>query len=111
MSKYSHLKKDFEEMKKWVRELPETAHYLDGPEVAVGQMILARQLEMGYSQRQLADLAGVSLEDVTVIQAGLTHPNFGQIVQSDSLAKIFKVLKIIGVRPIVDEEAASSIMH
>ncbi|MCC3380892.1 hypothetical protein ACFQ5D_23030 [Paenibacillus farraposensis] len=111
MSKYSNLKKDFEEMKKLVRELPGAADYLDGPEVAVGQMILARQLELGYNQQQLADLAGVSLEDVTVIQAGMTHPNFGYTVQPDSLAKIFKALKIVGVRPIVDEEAATSMTH
>ncbi|WP_059051361.1 helix-turn-helix domain-containing protein [Paenibacillus senegalimassiliensis] len=107
MSKYKNLKRDFQELKEMVREVPGAADYLDGPEVAVGQMILARSMELGYDQQQLADLAGVTIEDVISIQAGLLHPNFGHSVQPDALAKIFRALKIIGVRPILDEEAVT----
>lgn len=98
-------------MKRMVRELPGAADYLDSAELAIGQMILARQLELGFNQQQLAELANVPIEDVTVIQAGLTHPNFGYTVQPDSLSKIFKALKIVGMRPIIDEEAATSMTH
>lgn len=49
MNKYSHLRRDFEDLKAEVRELPGATEYLDGPEVAVGQMVLARQLELGYT--------------------------------------------------------------
>lgn len=110
MNKYRHLKRDFEQLKAEVRELPGATEYLDSPEVAVGQMILARQLELGYTQQQLADLAGVPLEDIKVIQAGLLHSNFGCNIQPDSLSKVFKALKIIGVQPIIDEQAATSML-
>ncbi|MNN86035.1 hypothetical protein D3C81_2033920 [compost metagenome] len=70
-------------------------------------MILARQLELGYDQQQLADLSGVSFDDIGTIEMGLTHHNFGFTVEPDTLTKLFKALKIVGLKPIVAEESAT----
>ncbi|MNB91617.1 hypothetical protein D3C75_387000 [compost metagenome] len=107
MSKYGHLNKGFTELKKMVRELPGSADYLDSAELAIGHMILRRQLELGYDQQQLADLSGVPFEDIGVIEMGLTHPNFGYTVKPDTLTKLFQTLEIVGLKPIVAEESAT----
>lgn len=94
---------DFANLKQEAREIPEVAEYLDSFSVTIGNMVLARRLQLGYTQALLAELADTTQARISQIESGNGN------VTSTVLNKVFKALKITSLNPTFqDEEAVSN---
>ena len=51
------------------------------PNVVVGERIKARRLELGWSQRQLADAAKVHATYISTLEAGHLNPGVNKVVE------------------------------
>ncbi|WP_052452937.1 helix-turn-helix domain-containing protein [Paenibacillus polymyxa] len=96
------LGSDFENLKQAAREIPEVAEYLDSFSVTIGDMVLARRIQLGYTQSLLANLAQTTQARISQIESGNGN------VTSDILNRVFKALKLASLNPTFrDEEAAT----
>lgn len=93
---------DFDELMDRARQLPEVREYLDSFSVVVGNLVFARRMALGYTQAQLANLAGTTQARISEIEAG------AESIKSGTLNKVFRALKIMNMVPEYSEEAASS---
>jgi predicted transcriptional regulator len=94
------LGQDFADLKKKSREIPEVADYLNSFSVVIGDLVFSRRMQMGLTQQQLAELSGLTQPMVSKVEAG-------QVVTTDTLNNIFRVLKLHDITPIYDEDAAT----
>jgi len=102
MNHPKELGSDFASLKQAAREIPEVAEYLDSFSVTVGNMVLARRLQLGYSQSILAKIAETTQARISQIESGNGN------VTSDILNRVFKALKLASLNPTYrDEEAVA----
>ncbi|MDN4617647.1 hypothetical protein QCD85_06025 [Paenibacillus sp. PsM32] len=105
MSKYSHLNQSFDQVLAEAKKSSTLKSYLEGLEVALGDMVMNRRYELGYTQQRLAELAGISVDDISIIEGACTHWSFGLSLQdAEAFGKVFKALGIVGLTPIINSE-------
>ena len=67
---------------------PQTKGYFESVSFQYAKIIFARRMSLNYTQKELADLAGVSLKTITRVEAGSNN------ITIVSYEKIFIVLDI-----------------
>lgn len=95
------LGKDFMELEKRAEKIPEVKEYLQRFSVIIGDLVLARRLQLGLTQKKLAQLAGTTQATISRIEAG------DEGVKAGTLNNIFRVLKLSHIHPEFSEDAAS----
>lgn len=95
------LGKDFEALKKSAREIPEVQEYLDSFSVTIGNLVLARRIQLRLSQTKLAEMANTTQARISKIEAG-------QNVNTDVLNQVFKALKLNNVHLVYSDEEESA---
>lgn len=94
--------KSFQELKQRAREIPEVREYLDSYSVVIGNIVFARRMQLGYTQKELADLIGTKQGRISEIETGDGN------VTMDVMNRVFKVLGLQRLDPFyVDEQAAA----
>ncbi|MFD1130625.1 helix-turn-helix domain-containing protein [Paenibacillus provencensis] len=96
-----NLGKDFEALKKSVRELPGAREYLDSFSVKIGNLVLARRIQLRISQTKLAEMANTTQARISKIEAG-------QNVNTEVLNQVFQALKLNNVHLIYSDEEQSA---
>lgn len=96
------LGQDFAEFFEGVNRIPEVKEYLCSFSVIVGDLVMARRMQMGWSQKQLADAAGTTQPRISLIEAG----DVG--IKLRTLDKVFRALGLTQMIPSFSEEAAST---
>lgn len=92
---------DFTELEEKALEIPEVKEYLESFSVVIGDLVLARRLQLGYTQSELAKLAGTTQARISLIEAG------DEGVTLKTLDRVFKALKLTNIVPKFSEEAAT----
>jgi transcriptional regulator with XRE-family HTH domain len=94
---------DFNELMDESLESPEVNHYLKSFSVLIGDLVLARRVQLAWSQSILAEKAGTIQTRISQIESGDSN------VQSNTLDKVLKALGLTGLQPtyINNEEATS----
>jgi len=101
MMNKNRLGKDFRELEKKAEKIPEVNEYLQKFSVIIGDLILARRLQLGLTQKKLAQLAGTTQATISRIEAGDEGGKAG------TLNHVFRVLKLSNINPEFSEEAAA----
>lgn len=97
------LGQDFEELMQEARSIPEVREYLDSFSVVIGNIVLARRMQLNLSQAELAALAQTTQKRISLIEAAT-----GNVTQ-EIIDRVFRVLRITGLdAKFSDEEAATS---
>lgn len=67
---------------------PQTKGHFEKISFQYSKVIFAKRIHLGFTQRKLAELSGVSLKTITRIEAGSTN------VTVDSFEKVFDALEM-----------------
>lgn len=81
--------------------LPEVREYLKSFSVIVGDLVLARRLQLGWTQQELATRSHTTQARISKIEAG------DDGVKTGTLGKVFEALGLAGFNPDYREESAS----
>ncbi|MDF2671036.1 MAG: hypothetical protein K0R67_3342 [Paenibacillus sp.] len=95
------LGQDFAELKMAARQIPEVADYLNSFSVTIGNLVFARRMQLGMSQKELSDRAKTTQATISRVEAG--HDG----VKSGTLNDIFKELGLSDINPVYSEDAAT----
>ncbi|MDT3417093.1 DNA-binding XRE family transcriptional regulator [Brevibacillus aydinogluensis] len=96
------LGQDFQALKASARQIPGVREYLHSFPAIIGDLVMARRIQMGLSQEKLAELAETTQATISRIESG------DEGVKLGTLSKVFDVLGITGITPHFSEEAAAS---
>jgi DNA-binding XRE family transcriptional regulator len=102
MTQNKGIGSEFDQFMEEARQDPEVASYLNSFSVAIGNLVLARRMQLGLTQKELAKRANTTQARISHIEAGFDG------VKLESLNKIFKVLGLADLNPIYREDAATS---
>lgn len=94
------LGQDFNDFMEASKQLPEVREYLNSFPVIIGDLVLARRLQLGWTQQELAGKAGTIQARISKIEAGDDGVKLGTI------GKVFHALGLAGFRPDYREDAA-----
>ena len=97
----SRFHSDLQEFIKEVNDLPQINEYLNSFPVIIGDLVMARRLQLGWTQRQLAMAAGTNQARISQIEAGHEGVKIGTI------DKVFKALGLTRITPSYIEDAAA----
>jgi len=92
---------DFKELEKKAMEIPEVKEYLQKFSVIIADLILARRMQLGLTQKELAKQAKTTQATISRIESG------DDGVKSGTLDNIFQVLKLTQIIPEFNEESAT----
>jgi len=93
---------DYKNFVEATNEIPEVREYLKSLPVIFGDLVLARRLQLGWTQQELAKKAGTTQARISLIEAG------GEGVQLRTLDKVFGALGLANLRPDYrDDDAAT----
>lgn len=95
------FRSDLQEFMKEVHDLPQIHEYLNSFPVIIGDLVMARRIQLGWTQRQLAKAAGTNQARISQIEAGHEGVKIGTI------DKVFKALGLKRITPSYIEDAAT----
>jgi ribosome-binding protein aMBF1 (putative translation factor) len=95
------LGQSFKELKQKAREISEVEEYLNSYSVVIGNIVFARRIQLGYSQKQLADKAKTTQHRISTIESGQGNATM------DVMDRVFHCLKLVQLDPTFDEQAAA----
>lgn len=95
------LGQDFSDFFEDVKQVPEVREYLNSFSVIIGDLVLARRIQLGWSQQQLADASGTTQARISHIEAGDSGVKLG------TMDKVFKALGLTQINPFFSENAAT----
>lgn len=93
--------KDFKAFMEDARRDPEIAAYLDSFAVMIGNVVLTRRVDLGWTQQNLARQAGTTQARISQIEAGFED------VKMETLNKVFMALGLTRLVPHYREDAAT----
>jgi ribosome-binding protein aMBF1 (putative translation factor) len=93
---------DYKDFVEATNELPEVKEYLQSFPVIIGDLVLARRLQLGWTQKELAEKAETNQARISQIEAGAEGVKVG------TLGKVFGALGLAGFNPKYREDAATS---
>jgi len=100
------FRSDLQEFMKEVHDLPQIHEYLNSFPVIIGDLVMARRIQLGWTQRQLAKAAGTNQARISQIEAGHEGVKIGTI------DKVFKALGLKRITPTyIEDAAAKEILH
>ncbi|MFB9277500.1 helix-turn-helix domain-containing protein [Cohnella cellulosilytica] len=98
------LESSFEKLLAQAEEMPEVKEYLASVSVFIGDIVLARRLQLKLTQEELAKLAGTTQRQISLIETA--KGNVGQTI----IDNVFKALNVKDVSiSFHNEEAASAV--
>lgn len=95
------FRSDFQDFMEEVKDIPEVKEYLNSFPVIIGDLVMARRIHLGWSQRQLAEAAGTNQARISQIESGYEGVKMGTI------DKVFKALGLSQINPSYVEDAAA----
>jgi ribosome-binding protein aMBF1 (putative translation factor) len=95
------LGQSFNELKQKAREISEVEEYLNSYSVVIGNIVFARRVQLGYSQKQLADKAKTTQHRISTIESGQGNATM------DVMDRVFRCLKLVQLDPTFDEHSAA----
>lgn len=98
----TNLGKDFEELKLKAREIPEVKEYLESFGVIIGNIVLARRINMNLTQAELAKLAGTTQARISQIESAVGN------IRQDVLDRVFRELKLQKIEAHFSDEQAAA---
>ncbi|MCM3702084.1 helix-turn-helix domain-containing protein [Paenibacillus macerans] len=94
------LGQDFVEFMEEANQIPEVKEYLTSFSVVIGDLVMARRLQLGWTQKQLAERADTTQARISQIEAA--HEG----VKMGTINKVFKALGLSNINPEYREDAA-----
>jgi len=82
---------DYNDFVKTTNELPGVVEYLQSFPVIIGDLVLAHRLQKGWTQQKLAQEAGTTQEQISMIEdgdGGITTGTLGKVLQALGLTEI-----------------------
>ncbi|GAA3411470.1 helix-turn-helix domain-containing protein [Paenibacillus hodogayensis] len=95
------LGQSFKELKEKAREIPEVKEYLNSYSVVIGNIVFARRAHLGYTQKQLADMAKTTQHRISEIESGTGN------VTMEVMDRVFRSLRLVQLDPTFDEQSAA----
>lgn len=95
------LGQDFAEFMEEANQIPEVKEYLTSFSVVVGDLVLARRQQLGWTQKQLAERAETTQSRISQIEAA------SEGVKMGTINKVFKALGLTNINPNYLEDAAT----
>jgi DNA-binding XRE family transcriptional regulator len=95
------LGQDFEALLQEAKAIPEVNEYLNSFSVVIGDIVYARRMQMNLTQQQLAELAGTTQKQISLIESA--KGNVGQEIMD----RVFSKLKLAKLEAQFEEEAAA----
>jgi len=95
---------DFAEFLDDVNRIPEVKEYLNSFSVIIGDLVMARRIQLGWSQQQLAKAAGTTQSRISLIESGDAGIKLG------TMDKVFRALGLTEINPLFKEDAAASVL-
>ncbi|OPH53389.1 hypothetical protein BC351_05865 [Paenibacillus ferrarius] len=96
------LGQDYADFLKEAKEIPEVREYLNSFSVIIGDLVMARRIQLGWSQKELAEAAGTTQPRISQIEAAYDGVKMGTI------NKVFRALGLAQINPGYREDAAGT---
>lgn len=93
---------DYKDFFEKAGKIPEVKEYLNSFSVIIGDLVLARRLQLGWTQQELANRAETTQARISLIEAG------DEGVKMKTVDKVFRALGLKEITPGYGEEAATS---
>ncbi|WP_167670250.1 helix-turn-helix domain-containing protein [Paenibacillus tianmuensis] len=94
------LGQDYADFLKDAEEIPEVREYLNSFSVIIGDLVMSRRLQLGWSQKELANAARTTQARISQIEAA--HEG----IKMETINKVFRALGLAGINPNFREDAA-----
>lgn len=88
-----NFRSDLQEFMEEVNDIPEVKEYLNSFPVIIGDLVMARRMQLGWTQKELAKMADTTQARISQIESG--HEG----IKVGTIDKVFKVLGLQKINP------------